>query len=164
MCYLRVPFHQLASPRGISRRTHPEGEPCITMYKCVFVAFGIFFLFRPSFVVLSAPWPAGSPPEHHGASVGSGRRPWHVLWGFKIASRHSEHVGPCRLLQTHVHVEECPTAHVISGILNVVSVVRHYLLGDGKVFPRDQHARHATTFNTLRQISMTSEYGLFSRI
>ena len=84
--------------------------------------------------------------------------------GSKIASRHSEHVGPCRLLQTHVQVEECPTAHVISGILNVISVVRHYLLGDGKVFPRDQHARHATTFNTLRQISMTSEYGLFSRI
>ena len=27
MCYLRVPFHQLASPPRISLRTHPEGEP-----------------------------------------------------------------------------------------------------------------------------------------
>ena len=80
--------------------------------------------------------------------------------------RHSEHVGPSRSLQTHVEVKkECPTAHVISGILNVINVVRHYFLGDGKVFPRHQHARHATTFNTIRQISMTSEgYGLLPRI
>ena len=36
-CYLRVPFHRLASPPGISRRTHPEGERCIyihTEYCC----------------------------------------------------------------------------------------------------------------------------------
>ena len=157
-------FINLRHPAGFHVAHIPKGNLvllCINVFSWHSV---FFFLFRPSFVVLSAPWPAGSPPEHHGASVGSGRRPWHVLWGFKIASRHSEHVGPCRLLQTHVQVEECPTAHVISGILNVISVVRHYLLGDGKVFPRDQHARHATTFNTLRQISMTSEYGLFSRI
>ena len=50
--------------------------------------------------------------------------------------RHSEHVGPSRPLQTHVQVKRiCPTAHVISGILNVLNVVRHYLLGDGNFFP-----------------------------
>ena len=42
----------------------------------------------------------------------------------------SEHVEPSTLMQTHVQVElkECPTAHVISGILNGVNVVRHYLV------------------------------------
>ena len=33
---------------------------------------------------------------------------------------------------------------VSSGTLNVINVVRHYILGDGKVFPRHQHVRHAT--------------------
>ena len=48
--------------------------------------------------------------------------------------------------------------NVISGILNVINVVSHYLRGDGKVFPRHQHARHAITFYTIRKIPMmTSE-------
>ena len=39
--------------------------------------------------------------------------------------RHSEHVEPSRPMQTHVQVQrKCPTAHVISRILNVVNVVR----------------------------------------
>ena len=65
--------------------------------------------------------------------------------------RHSEHVEPSRPMQTHVQVKKCPTADVISKILNLVNVVRHYLvIGDGKVFPRHQLARHATTFSTIR--------------
>ena len=39
---------------------------------------------------------------------------------------------------------------MIPGVLNVINVVRHYLLGDGKDFPRHQHARHATTFSAIR--------------
>ena len=40
---------------------------------------------RGSFLVLSAPGHAGSPPAHHSPSLGPGRGPWHVLWGFKVA-------------------------------------------------------------------------------
>ena len=44
----------------------------ITMNKCVFFAHWYFFFSsgRESFRVLSAPGHAGSPPVHHGASVG----------------------------------------------------------------------------------------------
>ena len=56
---------------------------------------------------------AGRPPEHHGASLGPGRGPWHVLWGFKVAKigksprgGHSEHVEPSRPMQTHLRVEK----------------------------------------------------------
>ena len=126
-----------------------------TLYYCVYTCFfgpSVVFLFRRgSFLVLSAPWHAGSPPgpraqvwalaEVRGTCSGDSK--WQVPTG-----RDSEHVEPSRPLQTHVQVKECPTAHVISGMLNVINVVRHYLLGDAKVFPRHQHARHATTFST----------------
>ena len=42
--------------------------------------------------------------------------------------KHSEHVEPSRPMQTHDQVKKCPTAHVIPGILNVVNVVRYYLV------------------------------------
>ena len=71
--------------------------------------FGIFFSSgRGFFLVLSAPWQAGGPPGHHGASLGPGRGPWHVLWGFKAQVRSrsdSEQVEPSRPLQTHVQVK-----------------------------------------------------------
>ena len=70
---------------------------------------GIFFSSgRGSFLVLSAPWHAGSPREHQGASVGPGRHPWHVLWGFKVASPHGEAFRARRAIQAtenHVHVK-----------------------------------------------------------
>ena len=67
-----------------------------------------------------------------------------------LTGRHSEHVGPSRPCKPTYRLTECPTAHVISGILNAINVVRRYFLGDGIVFPRHQHARHAITFNTIR--------------
>ena len=58
-----------------------------------------------SFLVLSAPWHAGSPPgpltqvwalaEVRGTCSGGSK--WHVRSG-----RHSEHVEPSRPMQTHV--------------------------------------------------------------
>ena len=69
---------------------------------CINVFFGIDIFFssgRGSFLVLSAPWHAGSPPEHKGANVGPGRRPWHVLWGFKVASPHGEAFRARRAIQ-----------------------------------------------------------------
>ena len=102
------------------------------MYECVFFAHRRFFLFRQRvFLVLSAPGHAGSPPEHHGPSLGPGRGPWHCSGVSKsqvTTGRHSEHVEPSRPMQTHVQVKKCPTAHMISRILNVVNVVRHYLV------------------------------------
>ena len=121
------------------------------MYKCVFYAHRHFFPFRPrSFLVFSAPAHAGSSPEHHGASMGPGRGPWHVIWGSKsqqTTGRHCEHV----VIQAHANtyrLKECPTAHVISRILNVVNVIRHYSVME-RYFPRHQLARHATTFSTI---------------
>ena len=72
----------------------------ITMYKCVFLAHGHFFSSsRGFFLVLLAPLHAGSPPEHQGPSVGPGRRPWHVLWWFKVASSHGEAFRARRAIQ-----------------------------------------------------------------
>ena len=92
------------------------------------------------FLVLSTPGHAGSPPEHHGASVGPGRGPWHGLWGFKVASHHGEVLRARRATQAHANprtwyrLKKFPTAQVISRILNVVSVVRHYLMME-RYFP-----------------------------
>ena len=98
LCYLRVPF-QLASPPGFHFYTHPEREPC-TYINVFFWPIGIFFSSgRGSFLVLSAPWHAGSPPEHQGESVGPGRHPWHVLWGFSVASSHGEAFRARRAIQ-----------------------------------------------------------------
>ena len=135
------------APRGSSRSF--KGNLVLTMF---FWPFGTFCSSgRGCFLVLSAPWHAGSPPEHQGASVGPGRRPWHVLWGFEVARPHGEAFRARRAIHApaNARIKECPTAHVISGTLNVIYVIRHYLLGDGKVFLR-HHARYATTFNTRR--------------
>ena len=74
------------------------------MYKFVFVHIGISFSSgRGSFLVLSAPRHAESPPEHHGASVGPGRGPWLVLWGFKVASDHGEAFRVRKAIQAHAN-------------------------------------------------------------
>ena len=39
---------------------------------------------RGSFLALSAAGHAGDLPVYNGASVGSGRAPWRVLWAFKV--------------------------------------------------------------------------------
>ena len=120
---------------------------------CFFSPFGIFFSYgRGPYLVISAPWHTGSPSgpntqvwapaEVRGTCSGGWK--WHVRSG-----RHSEHVEPSRPMQTRVHniinrLKKCPTSHVISGTLNAINVVRHYILGDGKVFP--WHVRHATMY------------------
>ena len=154
LCYLRVPF-QLASPPGF-HVTHPEGEPCIHVF---FWPFGIFFSSgRGSFLVLSAPWHAGSQPgprtqvwalaEVRGTCSGGSKS--QVRSG-----RDSERVAPSKPLQTHVQVKRI--SDVSCDIWHLeCHQCRQTILGDGKAFPPHQHARHATTFNTIR-IFMTSE-------
>ena len=94
---------------------------CISgINKCVFCAHRLFFCSgRGSFLVLSAPGRAGSPPKHHGASVGPDRGPWHVLWEFKVASSNGEAFRARRAIQVHANRRtglktKCPTAHTIS--------------------------------------------------
>ena len=93
LCYTFVSlFINLRHPRDFtsdaSRRETLLLRVCVNVF---FWHIGIFFSSgRGSFLVLSAPWRAGSPPEHQGASVGPGLRPWHVLWGLKVASPHWE--------------------------------------------------------------------------
>ena len=54
---------------------------------------------RGSFLVLSAPWHAGSPH----ASLGLGRGRWHVLWGFKVARPLGERFRARRAIQAPVN-------------------------------------------------------------
>ena len=83
---------------------------CITMYKRVFFAHGIVCSsYRGYFLVLSALGHGGSPPEHHGANVGPGRGPWHVLWRFKAASKHGEAFRARRAIQAHANYVQVQT-------------------------------------------------------
>ena len=115
--------------------------------------FAIFFSSgRGSFFVLSAPWRAGRPPgprahvwalaEVRGTCSGGSK--WQVPSG-----RDSKHVEPSRCIQTQEQVKI-----MSDGSCDIWDLECHHcrqtVLGDGKVFPRHQHARHATTFSTIR--------------
>ena len=69
--------------REDNKHDNQENKNYDNIYYCVYMCFFCFSSGR-SFLVLSAPGHAGSrsPTEHDGASVGPGRGPWHVLWGF----------------------------------------------------------------------------------
>ena len=73
----------------------------IYIYKNVFFwPFGIFFLFRPRVI----PRALGSVARRESArtphaSFGPGRGPWHVLWGFKVASPLGEGFRARRTIQ-----------------------------------------------------------------
>ena len=144
------PFSSTRVTPAISRHTHAGGEPALRH----------FFLFRPRVF----PRALGSvarrePARIPHAGLGPGRGPWHVSWGSKVASPFGEGFPTRGAIQVHANprtqciniLKKCPTSNVISGILNVINVVRHYILGDGKIFPRHQHARHATTYIILNQ-------------
>ena len=104
LCYLRVDFHQLASPPGFHVAHIPKGNLVLLYINVIFWHIGIFFSSGGgSFLVLSDPWHAGSPLGHHGASLGPGRGPWHVLWGFKVPSPHGEGFRACRASQAHAN-------------------------------------------------------------
>ena len=80
------PFSTCVTP-GISHNTHPEGESCITMYKCVFLPHRHFFLFRPRvFSRVLGSVARREPVRTPRASLGPGRGPQHVLWGLEVAS------------------------------------------------------------------------------
>ena len=120
-----------------------------------FSTFGFFFSSgHGSFLVLSAPWTAGSPPEPRAQIWALVEVRGTCFGGSKsqvCLGKHSEDVEPSRPLKTHVQVKRMSGGYnVISGILNVTNVVRQYLLGDGKGFLRHQYARHATIFNAVR--------------
>ena len=111
----------------------PEGESC-TINVC-FWPFGIFFSSdRGSFLVLSAPWHAGSSAgprtqvlalvEVRGTCSGGSK--WQLRSG-----RDSEHVELSRPKKTHVQ-EECPTAHIqVKGMSDDSHVKVASPLGEG---------------------------------
>ena len=81
-----------------------------------------------------------------------------------LTGRHSEHVGPSRSLKTPVKVKRMSGGSCDIWDLECHQRRQTLLPWWWKSFPR-HHARHATTFNTIKWTSMTSEwYGLFSRI
>ena len=74
------------------------------MCRRVFCNIGICFSSgRGSFLVLSAPAHAGSPPEHHGACEGPGLGPLHVLGGSNVTSNHWEAFRARRAIQAHAN-------------------------------------------------------------
>ena len=93
----------------VASQRHPN--LCITMYYYVLLCVHVFFFAHRhffssghgSFLVLSAPAHAGSPPEHLGPSVGLGRGPWQVLWGFKVERNHGEAFRARRAIQAHAN-------------------------------------------------------------
>ena len=105
LCHLRVLFHELASPPGFHFAHIPKGNLIYNhVYMCFFGTSTFFFSSRRgSFLVLSAPWHVGSPPGHHGASLGPGQGPWHVLWGFTVTSPNGEWFRAIRTMQAHAN-------------------------------------------------------------
>ena len=97
LCYLRVRF-QLASPPGFHFNT--SRRRTLYIYINVFFTLRHFFLFRPRVF----PRALGSvarrePARTPHASLGPGRGPWHVLWGFKVASPLGEAFRARRAIQ-----------------------------------------------------------------
>ena len=136
---------QLASPR----RDHPTRLRG-ALHICImcFLALQHFLLFRRRVF----PRALGSvarrePARTPYASLESSRGPWDVLLGVKVARPLGEAFRSPRAIQAHVNprtenimnrLKKCPTSPVISGILNVVIVVRYYVVGNGNAFPRHQ--------------------------
>ena len=162
LCYLLVPFH-LASPPDFTLAHIPKGNLVNTFIHVFIWPFGIFFCTgRGSFLVLSGPWHTGSLPESHTQDWAqaevrgtcSGGSKWHVHSG-----RRSEHVEPSRPPANPRTVQVKIMSHDWCDIWDLECHQRRQTLltWDGNVFPRHQHARHSTTFNTLREMYMTSE-------
>ena len=135
-CATCVSVFNLRHPREFTSTHIPKGNLAYIYTNVLSWPFGSVFFSGPgSFLVLSAPWHAGSPPGPltqvgalaEGRGTCSGGSKWHVH-----SRRHSEHVEPSRSMQTHVHIyvinrlKNCPAFHVIPGILNVINVVRHW--------------------------------------
>ena len=106
------------------------------MYRCFFLPFGIFFSpGRGSFLVLPAPWHAGSPPGHRGANLALAELRGTCSGGSKSdvpTGIDSEHIEPSRPMQTHVQVKR-----MSDGSCDIWDPEcrqrRQTLLGDGKV-------------------------------
>ena len=104
----------------------------IAMYKCVLLHIGVFSI--PTAGLFSCSQLRGT----QGARPTTTAQVWALAevrgkcsGGSKsqvTTGRHSDHVELSRPMQTHVQVLKCPIAYVLSRILDVVNVVRHYLV------------------------------------
>ena len=99
-----VTFSNLRHPRDFTSPTSRKGILYIYIYKCVFLALQHFFLFRPRVL----PRALGSverrePARTPHASLGPGRGPWHVLWGFEVESPLGEGFRARRAIQVYAN-------------------------------------------------------------
>ena len=130
---------------------------------CFFHPSAFFYLLAAG--LSSCSWLRGTQGAHPDPIRKFGPRPRSVARAVGVESGTSagggipstySHPGPCKPTRTKYiinRLKKCPTSHVISGILNVINVVRHYITWWWKpcsVFPQHQHARHATTFSATR--------------
>ena len=120
------------------------------MYKCVLFAHW-WFLFRPrvSPRVLGSVArrkPARTPRRKCGPWPRSVAR----ALGVKVASDHGEAFRARRAIQAQSN----PCTEMSDGSCDILNLecrqCRQAILDDGKVFPQQQLARHATTFSTTR--------------
>ena len=123
---------------------------------CFFHPSAFFYLLAAG--LSSCSWLRGTQGAHPDPIRKFGPRPRSVARAVGVESGTSagggipstySHPGPCKPTRTKYiinRLKKCPTSHVISGILNVINVVRRYIPGDGKVFPWHQHGRHSTIY------------------
>ena len=101
-------FINLRHPRDFTLHTPQRGTLHYYIYMCVFGTSAFFSTGLGSFLVLSAPWHAGSPPGPRTQvwalakvrGTCSGGSKWQVPSG-----RDSEHVEPSRCMQTQEQVK-----------------------------------------------------------
>ena len=139
---------------GIARHRNPEGECCILLCINVFFCTTAFFPL-PAAGLFSCSRLRGTP----GARSNTTAQVWALAeirgtcaGGSKsqvTTGRHSEHEEPTRPMQTHVQVKK-----MSDGSFDIYDLecrqCRQTFLGDGKVFPQHQLARHVTTFSTIK--------------
>ena len=132
------------------------------MYRCAFWARRHFFLFRPRvFSRALGSVASREPAKTPRASLRPRRRPWHVLWGFKVASPVGEGFRPRRVIQAHANL---PTLYLWYGLTCVKYVRRliRYLRSSWMssmspditwwlegISQIPKLARYATTFSTI---------------
>ena len=133
----------------------PKGSLVLLCINVFFFVHRHFFLFRPRVFSRALGFVARRKPAGTPGRI-CGLWPTSVARDLGVESRNSPrggfprtqgHPGPSK---PTYRLQECPTAHVISGIMNVTNDVRHDFPCDGYVFPRYQHARHGATSNTKR--------------
>ena len=94
----------LTTSRHLSCPSFPPFYYYLHICKRVFLALRHFFLFRPRvFPRAMGSVACREPARTPHASLGPGRSPWHVLWGFEVASPLGEGFRARIAIQAHAN-------------------------------------------------------------